>query len=72
MTKLMEQAIERLRSLPVERQDQVAGFLLYELESDRKWEETTEKYADKLDKLVADVIDSDRRGECDPLDPDRM
>jgi hypothetical protein len=34
MTKLMEQAIEKLRSLPDEKQDTVAGFVLSELEAD--------------------------------------
>jgi len=72
MTQLLEQVIEKLRALPVDKQDQVAGFVLYELESDQKWHETTQRHAGKLDELVADVLEADRRGECDDLDPDRL
>ena len=37
MTRLMGKAVEALRSLPEEQQDAVAGFVLYEIESDRRW-----------------------------------
>ncbi len=72
MTKLMEKAIEALRSLPEETQDAVAGSLLWQLEDDRRWEQTTERYAEQVDKLVVDVLEADRRGETEPLDPDRL
>lgn len=55
-----------------ETQDAVAGSLLWQLEDDRRWKQTTEKYAKQVDKLVADVLEADRRGETKPLDPDRL
>jgi len=36
MTQLLEQAIAKLRALPLDKQDQVAGFVLHELESDQQ------------------------------------
>ena len=38
MTKLMEQAINRLRALPVEKQDSFAGIVLAELDGDGEWD----------------------------------
>jgi hypothetical protein len=39
MTKLMEQAIERLRALPPEKQVSIAGTVLHELDSSERWDE---------------------------------
>ena len=52
MTRLMEKAVEALRSLPEEQQDAVAGFVLSEIESDRRWTATSLQHADKLRKLA--------------------
>ena len=61
MTKLMEQAIEKLRSLPEEKQDAVAGFVLSEPEEDQKWEQSSIQHADKRRKLADEAIS---RGEA--------
>jgi regulator of sirC expression with transglutaminase-like and TPR domain len=65
MTKTLEQAIERLRQMPEERQEMLARLLLHEMEQDDLWSRTTEKYADKLTAFVNDVVEADRRGEAD-------
>ena len=70
MLKILEQAIERLRQMPEDRQDLLARLMLYEIEEDERWMRSTEANADKLSKLVKDVQEADRRGECEPLDPD--
>jgi hypothetical protein len=72
MTKTLEQAIERLRQMPEERQDSLAQLLLHEIEEDERWQRTTEENADKLRGLVDEVLEADRRGEREPLDPDRL
>jgi hypothetical protein len=72
MTKTLEQAIERLRQMPEERQELLARLLLHEMEQDDLWSRTTEKYADKLNELVKDILAADDRGECEPLDPDKL
>jgi hypothetical protein len=72
MTKTLEQAIERLRQMPEDRQDAIARFLLQEIDEDERWMHSTEAHADKLKGLVVDVLEADRRGECEPLDPDQM
>jgi hypothetical protein len=72
MTKLMEQAIAKLRSLPEDAQDAVAGFVLSELEANQRWEQTSLKHADKLRKLADEALDDLRAGRTSPLDPDTL
>ena len=72
MTKRMERVIDALKSLPDEQQDSFADFVLHELETDARWVQTTQKHADTLDKLISEVLESDRRGETEVLDPDQL
>ncbi len=72
MTHLMEQAIERLQSLPENQQDRLARFLLNELQEDDRWTASTAAHADKLQNLVREVLAEDAAGMCEPLDPDRL
>jgi hypothetical protein len=72
MTKLMEQAIEKLRSLPEDAQDAVAGFVLSELEENQRWEQTSLQHADKLRRLADEALDDLRAGRTAPLDPETL
>jgi hypothetical protein len=72
MTKTLEQAIERLRQMPEERQECLARLMLHEMEQDEMWSRSTELREDKLKSLVESVLESDRRGECEPLDPEQL
>jgi hypothetical protein len=58
--------------MPEERQDMLARLMLHEIEEDERWMQTTEKHADKLRGLVDDVLQADRRGEFESLDPDKL
>ena len=72
MRKTLEQAIERLRQMPEDRQDAIARLLLHEIDEDERWTRSTEAHSDKLKHLVDDVLEADRRGECEPLDLDQL
>jgi hypothetical protein len=72
MTKTLQQAIERLQKMPEERQDALAQLLLHEIDEDERWRQSTAAHESKLDGLIKDVLEADRRGECEPLDPDRL
>jgi hypothetical protein len=72
MTKTLEKAIERLREMPEDRQDSLARLLLHEIEEDERWMRSTASNVDRLKGFVAEVLDADRRGECEPLDPDQL
>lgn len=72
MTKTLEPAIERLRQMPEDRQDSLARLLLHEIDEDERWMHSTAIHADKLQGLIDAVVEADRRGECETLDPDRL
>ena len=72
MTRLMEQAIERLRTVPENEQDRLAQFLLSELEEDERWARSTSAHEDKLEGLVARVLADDAHGKCPELGPDDL
>jgi hypothetical protein len=72
MTRLMEKAVEALRSLPEEQQDAVAGLVLSEIESDRRWTATSVQHADKLRKLADEASDDFKAGRTSELDPEKL
>jgi hypothetical protein len=69
MTRLMEQAIERLRAVPETQQDELARFLLSELDEDARWAASTGANLERLRRLGERVLADDARGACEPLDP---
>jgi hypothetical protein len=72
MTRLLEQAIERLREIPEAQQNQFASFLLNELEEEERWMRSTAQHEGSLGRLVQDVLNDDKLGKCELLDPDRL
>jgi hypothetical protein len=72
MTKALEEAIERLKQMPENQQDFLAQLLLHEIGEDERWQKSTVQHSDKLKSLVADILEAERRGECEPLDPDQL
>ena len=53
MTELLERAIARLKTLPVDEQDAIASMILEELEDDLRWDEVFSRSPDTLAKLAA-------------------
>ena len=72
MTKTLEEAIERLKQMPENQQDSLAQLLLHEIDEDERWQKSTAHHSEKLRTLVADILEAERRGECEPLDPDLL
>ena len=72
MSQILDQAIERLRQMPDDRQDLLARLMLHEIEEDERWMRSTASSAEKLQGLVKEVLEADDRGECEPLDPDQL
>ena len=68
MTKSLEIALERLKTLPEEEQNSLAQLLLDEMDEDAKWDATTAKHGDKLDLFADEVLASNDCDKCEPLD----
>jgi hypothetical protein len=72
MTKLLTEAFEKASKLPPEEQDQVARWLLEELEDELKWSAEFEGSQDALSKLADQALEERRAGQTEPLDPDAL
>jgi hypothetical protein len=72
MTKALQQAIERLQQASAERQDALAALLLHQLDEDERWSRSTSANSEKLTGFVESILEADRRGECESLDPDQL
>lgn len=72
MTKLLEQAIAKVRGLPEVDQDAIAQIVLDELESEQKWDELFAKSPGKLQKLADEAWADHEAGLSEELDPDKL
>ena len=72
MTKLLKQAFEEVSKLDGAEQDSVARWLLEELASERRWDETFQRSPDPLGKLAGEALREHRAGRTRPLDPDAL
>jgi hypothetical protein len=72
MTKLLQQAIDKVLQLPPDQQEAVGAWLMWELESERRWDELFARSPELLEKLAAEAIAEDDAGLTEPLDPDSL
>ncbi len=72
MTRLLEEAFTRVSELPADAQDELARWLLSELESERRWSELFAESGDALARLAEEALAEHRRGETKVLDPDKL
>ncbi len=72
MTKLLEDAIAKVRELPDSEQNAIAQIVLDEIESERRWDELFAKSPEKLRSLADRVWAEHEAGESEPLDADRL
>lgn len=72
MTKLLEQAIARLKTLPANEQDAIAVMILEELEDEIRWDEAFKRSKDSLALLAAQAMAEYRAGKTQELDPETL
>ena len=72
MTKLLEKAFAEAVKLPKKEQDKLAKWLLSELESERRWDETFARSGDQLAQFADHALKEHRKGRTKPLDPDQL
>ncbi|MBS1258330.1 MAG: hypothetical protein MAG551_01388 [Candidatus Scalindua arabica] len=72
MTKILEQAVKRAQSLPDSEQDAIGSLIIEELEDEAKWEKKFLSSQKALEKLAAEAMKEDRKGEAKDLNPDLL
>jgi len=72
MTELLEQAIDRLKTLPASQQDAIASLILEELEDEIRWDEAFNRSKDSLALLASQAMAEYRAGKTQELDPETL
>jgi len=72
MTRLLEEALARVSELPADTQDELARWLLSELESERRWSKLFDESEDALARLADEALAEHKRGETKELDPEKL
>ncbi len=72
MTKLLEQAIARLKTLPTSQQDVMAKLILAELEDEIRWDEAFNRSQNSLAFLAGEAMAEYRAGKTQELDPETL
>ncbi|HCS50091.1 hypothetical protein [Rubinisphaera sp.] len=62
MTELLEQLFDRVSKLPPEEQDEIANWIMKELDSERKWDDLFAKSQNQLSEMGAAALAENRNG----------
>ena len=72
MTRLLEDAIAKVRQLGEPEQDAIAQIVLDEIESERRWKELLVRSPEKLAARADQAWAEHESGKSEELDPDRL
>jgi len=74
MSRLIEQAISKVKELPEEEQEAIASIILREIESERDWDQlfAETKSSDLLSRMADEALADARAGRVRKLDPDEL
>ncbi len=72
MTHLLEHAFQEVAQLSTTQQDEIAVWILAELESENRWDQLFASSQDLLAELAAEALTEHRARRTQILDPDRL
>jgi len=72
MTQILEKAFNEASKLPKLEQNALGQWLINEIISERKWEETFAESEDVLDQLADEALVEHAQGKTKPLDMDSL
>ena len=72
MTQLLQQAFTEAAKLPELQQNVFANWILAELKSEQRWQESFAKSKDLLAQLADEAVAEHRLGRTLPLDPEQL
>jgi hypothetical protein len=72
MTKLLEQAITKLKSMSASEQDSIAAMILEELENNLRWDKLFSRSPNSLAKLADAAMGEYHAGRTQELDPEKL
>jgi aspartate/glutamate racemase len=72
MTKLLKQAIAKIKTLSADQQDSIAQIILEELEDEHRWDDSFARSEDLLAELAAEAMTEHRAGKSQELNPETL
>jgi hypothetical protein len=72
MTELVEKAFARIAQLPEPEQDDVAAWIMAELESEERWQKAFARSTDLLASLAREATAEYLHKHTQPLDPNKL
>lgn len=72
MTKLLEQAIAKLKTLPSNEQDEIAVMILEELEDEMRWDKAFSKSQAALANIASEAMAEYKAGKTQELNPEKL
>jgi hypothetical protein len=72
MTRLLEEAFAAAAKLPEPEQEALGAWILEELASERRRQESFAGSTDLLTQLADEALAEHRAGKTEPLDPDAL
>lgn len=68
MTELLKKVLARIQRLPPERQDELATWLMQEIEDNDQWETSFAASEDMLEAMANEALKEHAEGKTKPLD----
>ena len=72
MSKLLEEALNKLGELPESEQDSIATWLISELESEERWTNILSDSSDAIGRLADEALAENTAGQTKELDPNKL
>ena len=72
MSKLLEEALNKLAELPESEQDSIATWLISELESEERWTNILSDSSDAIGRLADEALAENTAGQTKELDPNKL
>ena len=72
MTELLEKAFTEASKLSEQEQEALAGWILHEIDSERRWADALAASENALDGLADAALAEHRAGRTEELDPDNL
>ena len=72
MTELPERAFTEVSKLPVPEQEALAGWIVHEIDSERRWTDDFASSEDGLNTLADEALTENREGRTQELDPGHL
>jgi len=69
---IVDEAIKELKSYSPVEQNKIAKWLLEELKSDRKWDNSFSESENILEQLANETLEEERKGETTVFEPEKL